>query len=244
MIFAAGLGTRLMPLTKDKPKALVEVAGNTMLGHVIDRIVHAGVTDIIINVHHFAPLIIDYLRANNNFGVNIYISDETALLLDTGGALAKAFPLLKDYDNILIHNADILSDVDLKAMLDFNNATHSDATMLVSNRDSSRKLFFDTKTMQLKGWANLKTGDTLPLGFNPADYSGFAFGGIHVMSVGLLERLTKYNSEPVFSVIPFYADSCRDAKITGYVPDSPYQWFDIGSPEKLTMAENLFQKKL
>lgn len=244
MIFAAGLGTRLMPLTKEKPKALVEVAGHTMLEHVIRHLIKAGINDIVINVHHFAPKIIDFLRDNNNFGANIKISDETQLLLDTGGALAKAYPLLKNYDNILIHNADILTDLNLTDMLAFHETTGSDATLLISNRQSSRYLYFDRNNMRLNGWANHKTGDTLPSDFSPNDYTGFAFGGIHIMRNSMLANLKKYNSEDVFSIIPFYIDSCRKTKITGYYPNCQYQWFDIGSPEKLRYAEHSFIQQI
>ena len=154
MIFAAGLGTRLTPLTDHMPKALVPVAGKPMLEHVILKLIASGFDEIVINVHHFAEQIIDFLKDKNNFGIKIWISDETEELLDTGGGIKKASSLLND--PFLVHNADILSNVDLKPLYDFHLASESAATLLVSPRKTVRYLLFD-QTHRHCGWINKDT---------------------------------------------------------------------------------------
>ena len=154
MIFAAGLGTRLKPLTDHMPKALVPVAGKPMLEHVILKLIASGFDEIVINVHHFAEQIIDFLKEKNNFGIKIWISDETEELLDTGGGIKKASSLLNE--PFLVHNADILSNVDLKTLYDFHIASENDATLLVSPRKTVRYLLFN-QTNRLCGWINKDT---------------------------------------------------------------------------------------
>ena len=143
MIFAAGLGTRLKPLTDHMPKALVPVAGKPILEHVIGKLKSSGFDEVVINVHHFADQIIDFLKAKDNFGIKIWISDETDELLDTGGGIQKAAPYFDE--PFLVHNADILSNVDLKALYDFHRTSGNDATLLVSPRKTVRYLLFDEK---------------------------------------------------------------------------------------------------
>ncbi|MBR5193864.1 MAG: NTP transferase domain-containing protein, partial [Bacteroidaceae bacterium] len=157
MIFAAGLGTRLKPLTDHMPKALVPVAGKPMLEHVILKLIASGFDEIVINVHHFAEQIIEFLKEKNTFGIKIWISDETEELLDTGGGIKKASSLLNE--PFLVHNADILSNVDLKALYDFHIASENDATLLVSPRKTVRYLLFD-QTTRLCGWINKDTLQT------------------------------------------------------------------------------------
>ena len=152
MIFAAGLGTRLKPLTDTMPKALVRVGGQPLLWHVINKLKLAGYERIVVNVHHFAGMIVDYLKANDNFGLDIRISDESAMLLETGGGIKKALPLFDPSEPILIHNVDILSDLDLTAL-------PTDAPLLVvSQRQTKRYLMFDDD-MRLQGWTNIETGE-------------------------------------------------------------------------------------
>ena len=169
MIFAAGLGSRLKPLTDTKPKALIEVAGKPMLEHVILKLKASGFNEIVINVHHFADQILDFLQANHNFGVDIHISDETEELLDTGGGLEKAgkyfiSPCHEDKNGILLHNVDILSNCNLQDLIRFHQQTPDVyATMLVSRRITSRYLLFDGNNL-LCGWINKTTGEVKPAG--------------------------------------------------------------------------------
>lgn len=159
MIFAAGLGTRLRPLTNDRPKALVEVGGKPMLEHVITRMIDAGFEDITVNIHHFGQKIIDFLDAKNNFGINIHISDERDLLLDTGGGILKAKKFLDGNEPFLVHNADILTSLDLKAFYDWHcKDTDTVASLLVKHRDTARYLLFDHND-KLKGWINKNRGN-------------------------------------------------------------------------------------
>lgn len=240
MIFAAGKGTRLAPFTDSHPKALAEVGGVTMLERVIRRLVEDGITDIVVNVHHFAEQIVDFLEVNKNFDANIVISDETALLLDTGGALVKADAILSRYDNVLIHNVDILSDIDLKELITHHSDLGAEASLLVSDRKSTRHLYFDDKN-RLVGWGNDKTGQTIPdnlLSEIQHSLKPMAFGGIHIINTKkILPLLNTFTSEPVFSIIPFYAMYSRKLDIRGYVPAAKYNWYDIGSPDKLLEAE-------
>ena len=169
MIFAAGLGSRLKPLTDTKPKALIEVAGKPMLEHVILKLKASGFNEIVINVHHFADQILDFLQANHNFGVDIHISDETEELLDTGGGLEKAGKYFisschEDKNGILLHNVDILSNCNLQDLIRFHQQTPDVyATMLVSRRITSRYLLFDDNNL-LCGWINKTTGEVKPAG--------------------------------------------------------------------------------
>ena len=164
MIFAAGLGTRLRPLTDNMPKALVPVAGKPMLERVVLRLKEAGFNDITVNIHHFGEQIIDFLRANGNFGANIHISDEREALLDTGGGIKKARPFLEGNEPFLVHNADILSETDLAALYRHHQESGAEATLLVSERQTSRYLLFDGQ-YRLHGWTNKSTGEVKPQGF-------------------------------------------------------------------------------
>lgn len=236
MIFAAGLGTRLAPFTSSAPKALVEVNGVPMLERVIMRFKDAGINRIVINVHHFANQIYDFLDANKNFGVEIKISDETEELLDTGGGILYASRFFKGYERVLAHNADILTNVNIGDMIDRHVQDEADVTLLVSKRESSRYLVFDPRDMKLTGWKNVKTGEVLPPTLNPDFGEDLSFGGVHVLSTKALEALRSYSDENKFSIIPFYVTNCERLNIKGYMPDYPYEWFDVGSPEKLAKA--------
>ena len=158
MIFAAGLGTRLKPITDRMPKALVPVGGQPLLWHVIQKLRAAGFERIVINVHHFADQIIDYIEANQNFGLDIRISDERVALLDTGGGIKHALPLFDPSMPILIHNVDILSNVDLAALYQATLESQADALLLVSQRQTKRYLLFADDD-RLCGWTNIETGE-------------------------------------------------------------------------------------
>lgn len=239
MIFAAGLGTRLRPLTDTMPKALIPVAGVPMLERVIRRMIDAGFDDITINVHHFASMIVDFLRDNNDFGITIHISDESECLLDTGGGILHARQWLDGTEPILVHNADILTDLNLSDIYRRHIDAKADATLLVDRRDTSRHLLFDNDN-RLCGWTNTSTGEVRPDGFsyNPEFHTRLAFGGIHVISPTLFPALASYSPSPVFSIIPCYLNIAGNMNIRGYTPDAPYTWHDIGKPSSLAAANN------
>jgi NDP-sugar pyrophosphorylase family protein len=263
MIFAAGLGTRLKPFTEQHPKALVPVNGIPMLQRVLMNIADAGITDIVVNVHHFAEQIVDFLSANKNFGLNISISDESELLLDTGGGLLKARNLLLNGDAaangksqheatlniesnepILLHNADILTDVPIREMLQQHQQSNADVTLLCAHRESSRTLYFDETTNRLAGWQNLKTGELKPAGFCPtAQTDASPFGGVHIVSSAIFPLLQTFNAEQQvvpFSIVPFYLANIAKLNIQRYLLPENCQWFDVGSTNKLLQAEQSF----
>lgn len=241
MIFAAGLGTRLKPWTDAHPKALVPVNGEPVIHHVIMRLADAGVTRIIVNVHHYADQVVRYLYQNKMFGLNIVFSDERSLLLDTGGGIRQAARrhLIRDFDEpLLIHNADIYTDFDLRQLID---AHTGDVTLLTSQRSSSRQLYFDTDN-RLCGWCNHNSGEVRPEGFVPDDrYSRCSFNGIQVMTPRKVLPLMR-DCEPVFGIIPFYLSNLDALDIRGFEPEEPYGWFDVGRPETLAYAEAYAQK--
>ncbi|MBQ8224419.1 MAG: nucleotidyltransferase family protein [Bacteroides sp.] len=242
MIFAAGLGTRLKPLTEHMPKAMVEVAGTPMLERVIRRLMSFGCTDITVNVHHFGQQIIDFLHAKGNFGIDIHISDERGELLDTGGGIKKARPFLESNEPFLVHNADILSEVDLHTLYQKHLENRAEATLLVSQRQTSRYLLFDDR-LQLQGWINKSTGEVKPEGFayTPGKLQELAFGGIHVISPSIFRFMEREGWNGKFSIIPFYLSICKEAHIQGY-PLQDVPWFDIGKPETLAQAEAFYSK--
>ena len=239
LIFAAGLGTRLRPLTDNCPKALINVAGQPMLYHVIMRLKNAGIDELVINVHHLAPMIREYLEANNNFGLTIHISDESNLLLDTGGGILKAREWLDGTEPFVVHNADILTNLDIRSIIDSHCSTGADVTMAVSQRKSSRLLYFN-KQNRLCGWKNLSTGETRPERFVADDtiYVPRAFNGIHVLSPDVFKFLVRFSKHPVFSIIPFYVTECHSLNIQGYEPNTKFEWYDIGKPATLEAAHN------
>jgi mannose-1-phosphate guanylyltransferase len=236
MILAAGLGTRLRPLTNDRPKALVTVAGRTLLELTLSRLRSFGVSEVILNVHHFAEMIVDYLEANHNFGMRIEISRED-VLLDTGGGLKKAawFFLEGNGPNdepFIVHNVDVLSTIDLAQMLRFHTDHNALATLAVQQRDTSRLLLFSEQG-QLCGrrtspdaepeWA-LPTQQVTPL----------AFCGIHVLSPRIFANLPE---EGVFSIIPAYLRlASQGESILAFRADE-YYWRDLGRPENIAEAE-------
>lgn len=253
MIFAAGMGTRLRPITDTRPKALVEVAGRPMLDHVITRMIHAGITEIVINVHHLAPMIRSFLDANSNFGITIHVSDESKRLLDTGGGILKARQWLDGSEPFVVHNADIMTDIDLRLIEEQHAKSNADATLLVAHRDTSRYLLFD-KQLRMHGWLNRSSGEVIPKGLDADAFTPLAFGGIHVLSPSIFPALERWNNalpEPddaadapgirKFSITPFYAASAATLHIGGFCPAADsYRWVDVGRPETLARAEAIF----
>lgn len=235
MIFAAGIGSRLKPLTDNMPKALIPVNGKPMLEHVILKLKAFGFDQIVINIHHLGEQIIDFLKANNNFGIQIFISDEKDYLLDTGGGLKKAQQFLQGDEPFLIHNADIISDIDLKKLYDSHLENNPLATLLVSQRETSRYLLFD-KSNKLCGWRNRETGEIKSFYpyFDPSHYQEYAFGGIHVLSPQIFDWLQEWTGR--FSIINFYLSVCAKTNIRAYVAENLHL-LDIGKPETLAQAE-------
>ena len=245
MVLAAGLGTRLRPLTNDRPKALVEVAGRTLLEITLARLQAFGIREVIVNVHHFADQVIAYLTAHKNFGMRIEVSREDDLLLDTGGGLKKAaWFFLRDSTNadepFLLHNVDIISTIDFAKMVEVHRTNQSLATLAVQKRDSSRQLLFD-EHRQLCG---RRAGrDREPAIVRPsAHLEPLAFSGIHVISPRLLPMLTE---DGVFSIISSYLRlAATGEKIAAFRADECY-WRDLGRPADLAQAaQDLQQKEL
>ena len=244
MIFAAGLGTRLKPLTDTMPKALVRVGGEPLIKRVIENLARAGVDRIVVNVHHFAGQIIDYLNENNNFGLDIRISDETSGLLETGGGIKKAAPLFDPDAPILIHNVDILSNVDLKKFYIAASVREErrvkseegvDAVLLVSWRKTKRYLLFDDD-MRLVGWTNIETGEVRSPypELNPKECRMYAFAGIHAISPRLLKMMDSFPDR--FGIIDFYLKACATHNVIGYAKDD-LKLMDIGKLDTLVQAE-------
>ena len=242
LIFAAGLGTRLRPLTNDRPKAMVEIAGKPLLQHVIERVAAAGFDDITINIHHFGQTIIDFLEQKSNFGLDIHISDERSLLLDTGGGILKARQWLDGDEPFLVHNTDIISTLDLRAFYDYHVQHDAMSTILVKERKTQRYLLFDEND-RMCGWTNKATGEIKPDAEKLVgkQLNELAFGGLHVISPSIFPHLERFRRAQgdKFSIIPFYIDECKHHLIHGYHPVTDYQWLDVGKPETLAQAQQL-----
>ena len=229
MLFAAGLGTRLRPLTNDRPKALVEVAGIPLLELTLRKLKYYGFQFVVINVHHFGDQIIEFLKSKKNFGLEIHISDERELLLNTGGGLKKAAPWLLD-GPFLIHNTDIITNLDLNRFYEQHQHTEALATLAVRNRKSSRHLLFDSE-FQLCGWRHNKTGETIYCREKP-DLIPYAFSGIHMLSPEIFSLLP---DEEVFSIIDVYLKAGKDHRIQAFPHDDGF-WFDVGKIPELERA--------
>lgn len=243
MIFAAGLGTRLKPLTDTMPKALVPVGGKPLLEILIRKMIAAGITDIVINVHHFADQIVRFVEQHKSFGIRIAFSDETDALLDTGGGIRKAMPLLTDGQEggapVLVHNVDILSNADLK---DFcARGRDCSALLLVSRRETKRYLLFDDEN-RLAGWTNTETGE-VKSPYPRLDVSRchkYAFAGIHLFSPRLFPLMKDWPDK--FSIIDFYLSVChREAIYAQPVPG--LKLMDAGKVSTLAQAEEFLHNE-
>lgn len=231
MILAAGLGTRLMPFTADKPKALVEIGGKTLLEYCINNLISQGFNHIVINVHHFAPMIYEFL-SEKKFNASIYISDESDRLLDTGGGIIHARQFLDGDEPFLVHNVDIISDINLKELVDIHSAKDALATLAVSRRESSRVFLFD-EDMLLSGWRNMLTGKSIFPNMHKAVFDAYAFAGIHVISPQIFELIS---TQGVFSIVDAYLNLCKDNPIIGVNLDGNFI-LDVGKPDALKLAE-------
>lgn len=236
MIFAAGLGTRLKDETADKPKALVEVGGKPLLQRAIEKLVAEGISKIVVNVHHFAPQVIDFIKSKD-WGVAVLISDESDKLLETGGGLKFAKKLFSPAEPILIYNVDILSDIKLQDVFVQHAETNSIATLVVRQRDTQRYFKFDSEH-NLVGWINKKTGETKisrPENFKEA--KEMAFSGIHVVEPEIFDFMPK---EDRFSIVQVYLELAKTKNIKGYFDNSDL-WMDVGKPAQLEEARRLFK---
>ena len=232
MIFAAGLGTRLQYLTTNKPKALVEVRGKTLLQYAIEKLVSFGFTDIVVNVHHFSDLVIDFINKNTPKGVEIKISNESNLLLDTGGGLKKASQFLNQ-DAFLLYNVDILTNLNLKKLYDEHLKNDALATLAVRHRDGNRFLLFNEQN-ELCGWENIATGEQIASRSIEHTHR-LAFSGIHVVSKQIFDMIEE---EGVFSIVQLYLRLATQNRICGFLHDNT-EWIDAGKPEQLHKAATI-----
>lgn len=239
LVFAAGLGTRLRPITDHMPKALVPVAGVPMLERVIMKLASQGCDSFVVNVHHFASMIEDFLSDKGNFGLPIAISEELAEPLETGGGIKHAAPLLHSEEGrFLVHNADILSTLDMSWFIG-KDTPGTLATLLVRDAPADRCLLFDDD-MRLTGWTNVKTGEVkspyLP-DYDPSAYHKYSFCGIHIISEDVFPAMASWPSK--FGIIDFYLSMAALRPIKGVIAPADMRLVDIGSPEGLREAEAL-----
>lgn len=233
MILAAGRGTRLQELTANTPKALVQAGGMSLLERLIIKLKNQGVHSIVINVHHYAGQIIDFVE-KKDFRIPIAISDESLELLETGGGIMHAAALLKGDDPVIVHNVDVLSDLDLRKMYRSHINSGALATLAVRQRSTSRYLLFD-EGMRLRGWENVKSGESIIPSGTGTGLSPLAFSGIHVISQQIFKLITETGR---FSIIDPYLRLCKEHTIKGYRHDDGL-WVDAGKPEGLKMANML-----
>lgn len=233
MIFAAGLGTRLKPITDTLPKALVPVCGKPLIEHVVRRLKSAGIDQAVVNVHHFADKVVSWVQDQELMSISV--SDERQMLLETGGAVLHARRYLDGCGSFLIHNVDILSDVDLGWFMS-QVQPGALATLLVSERKSSRYLLFDPLTMRLVGWKNENTGEIRPAGAGivESECLKLAFSGIHIMSDKVFDAMEGYPER--FPVMDFYLDKCLSYEIYG-VKAEGMNLIDVGKLDTLELAE-------
>ena len=249
MIFAAGLGTRLKPLTDTLPKALVPLAGKTLLQWQIEKLKAAGIRDIVVNIHHFPDMIINYLKDNDNFGCNIQVSDERDMLLETGGGLRKAEALLgsevqefrSSNEGILICNVDILSNIDIPTLLQAYNPNEM-GVVVVSERETQRYLLFNEEN-RLCGWTNIATGEVRPTSFasspNSLIASQLAFSGMQVLNPRIfdcMDEVVKQKGEK-FSLIDLYLSIAEKEILRAYIPEN-YRMMDVGKIDQISEAES------
>lgn len=234
MLFCAGLGTRLKPFTLNAPKAMAPVNNKPLIQRNIEYLKSFGIEEVVINVHHFADQIISFLD-ENDFGIKTTISDETDKVLETGGGLLKARPLLDDTEEILVMNVDILTDIDLSKLFDAHKKNDALITLAVSDRESSRGLLFDNENV-LCGWHNKKTGEEKIVHAKP-DLKDFAFSGIQVISSKVFD-LIPFSGK--FSIIDVYLHLAKEHKIIGY-DHSGKILLDVGKPESIVLAEEIFE---
>lgn len=240
IILAAGLGTRLQPLTLNRPKALVEVGGKSMLEHQILKLKKAGIENIVVNIHYFGEQIIEFLNSNNNFGINIKISDERNMLLDTGGGIAKAASMFDNGEPILVHNVDIFTNLDINGVCSQSN--NYDVMLVTERPRSNRVLFFNENG--LCGWRNKTSNDTILTDedYTPRSDDERAFMGVHVVNGKCVNLMREYGD--VFPLIPFYLDCSKKGllNIGEFFCDSDIVRIDAGKPEALDKCKEIVER--
>ena len=236
MILAAGLGTRLKPFTDSHPKALAVVNGKTILQRNIEFLAGFGIIDIIINVHHFANDILEFLKNHKNFGSNITISDESDEVLETGGGLKKAAWFFEgDTSPFVVMNVDVLTDIHLKGMIEHHKKLKPLATLAVTNRHTSRYFLFD-EVDHLCGWKNIKTGEQ-KISREASGYVQKAFSGIHVISPEIFSHM---HLDGKFSMVDLYLELAQTYPIAAFDHNNS-KFVDVGKPESILKAEKLFR---
>jgi N-acetyl-alpha-D-muramate 1-phosphate uridylyltransferase len=237
MILAAGLGSRLKPWTDHHPKALAIVNGKSLLQRNIEYLQQFGITNIVVNVHHFADQIIDAIEKNKGWGSQVIISDETDEVLETGGGLLKAAPLLQPYNSFVVLNVDMLTNLDLAKMIEYHTASNALATLAVTKRITSR-YFLTNKKTQLVGWRNDTTGEQkLPAPTDPNNLNKVAFSGIHIINKEIFNQI---NFKGKFSMVDLYLDLCKNNFIQTFDHTGDILQ-DVGKPESVVKAEMLFK---
>ena len=233
------MGTRLKEHTATTPKAMVELAGKPLLQHAIEYLIKNDIDNITINVHHFANQIISFIEKKNSFGITINISDESEQLLDTGGGLKKAAPILAGNEPIVIYNVDVISNLDLKILYYYHQEQNAMATLVCKPRETSRYLMFD-KQLQLVGWKNFSSGETrISREDSFADAKPLAFSGIHIIQPELLPLISE---EGKFPIMDLYLRLAKTHSIKAFIDQSSL-WMDLGKPEQLELAEKIFSKR-
>ena len=233
ILLAAGLGKRLLPITKKIPKALIEVQGKPLLQYQLEKLKKAGFSKVLINIHHLGEQVVDFLQKHNNFGLEIHISDESDQLLDTGGALRKAADFIRGNEPVLVHNVDVLGNIPLESMMNAHKLNGALATLAIRKRESMRYLYF-TENNRLCGWENVKTGEKKG-DCKSKRTSRAAFSGIHIISPQIIEL---FPQKEKFSIIDFYMSQAKSQSIIGYFHDE-FIWLDVGKHESLAKAELL-----
>jgi NDP-sugar pyrophosphorylase family protein len=230
-IFAAGLGTRLKPYTDNCPKALVPLNGQPLIWHTINNLKKFGIDEVVVNVHHFSQMLIDYL-GSIDWGITITISDESDYLLDTGGGLLMAKPFLEGTEPFIAINVDIISSVNLNNVIEFHNEHNSLATLVVRKRPTGRQFFFD-ENFQLTGWKNFESGEEKISTENFNKSHPLAFSGIHVISPSIFNQITETGK---FSIVDLYLRLAKENRITGFEDTSDF-WLDLGKPGQIAIGE-------
>lgn len=235
MLFAAGLGTRLKPFTNNHPKALAMVNGKSLLQRNIEYLQQFGITNVVVNVHHFANQIIDAVNQNNGWGSNVIISDEQDEVLETGGGLVKAKEYLLSVENFVVMNVDILTTLNLNEAIHQHLQTKALATLAVSERETSRYFLFNAE-MQLSGWQNKTTGEVKPPTLDISNLTPFAFSGLHIINNSIFSYIKQQGK---FSMVDVYLSLMQQHKIIGYNHTGSLL-IDVGKPESITKAEAFF----
>lgn len=236
ILFAAGLGTRLKPLTNDKPKALIEVNGMTMLRIALEKMENAGISKVVVNVHHFSELVIREIARFRSDRMEIVVSDESDRLLDTGGGLLKARPLFDAGSPILLYNVDIVTTASLKDFIAFHHTHNCLASLMVKERPTSRHLLFNDQ-MELVGWENLNTGEKI-ITRETNHYYPFGFQGIHILDPNIFNLITESGKFPIMEL---YLRLAREHTFKGFESRNDL-WFDIGTPEKLNTTKKTIEQ--